>query len=285
MLTRFVIPACALVLALFAGCGPGNEEMLPAPPVLPAAAAPDPQALFDRWKAIVMDPEKARGGMAHVEVALQLSLTAPQYVDKMIDMLTDPAVQPESRFLVLNSLEAAHTPESYPRLLALTKPEVDPAVRAGIVMVLKNALDTAVTARLQELTNDPERRVRMAALMVLSEKGDKAMRAALQQYYFTEGLPREHRARMLHSLGLAPEASDLKVFSAAANDATLPDESRLVAVNGLVLVGDPAGIPALEQCAASAMPQLKDAAENAAKELAAKAGAATPPAPASGAAQ
>ena len=277
MSKRDVVLLGAVTAMMLAGCGPRDEGQLPAP-ALPTAVSATPQALFDNWKAIVMAPEKAKGSMSHVELALQLSMQEPEFVDKMIDLLVDPATGQESRFLILNSLEAAQTPESYPRLLTLTQPEIEPSLRAGVVLMLKNSIDPLVIERLRELTKDPERRVRMAALMVLSEKGEKEMRSALQEYYFADGLPKEHRARILHSLGLAPEASDLKVFAAAANDAELPDESRLVGINGLGVIGDPAGVAPLEQCAAGATaPAVKEAAEKVAKALREKPGPAPAP--------
>ena len=278
MVKRLCISLGVTVFALLTGCGPSDpsQSQGPVTPVVPAAAPSDPKALFEAWKANVLNPNRADGDMSHIDAALQLSMKAPEYLDKMIDVLADPATPPKSRFVILNSLEAAQTPQSYPRLLELTKPEVDPVLRTGVVIMLKNSDDPNVTARLRELANDPERRVRMAAMVVLSEKGDKEMRSALQQYYFTDGLPSEHRARIVVSLGVAPESSDLKVFAAAANDATIPDESRTFALNALARIGGPEGLAAIQQCASgNNSPALKSAAEKAAA-VAQKAGAPAP---------
>ena len=270
MLMRALVLSIVFVFVVLSGCNPGDDAPVPAPitPAFPSAMPTDPQAMFDQWKDIISNPEKVDSSMMHAQLAMELRNREPVFIEKMVDLLVDPATKPESRYLILSSLEVAQTPALYPRLLDLTKTEVEPSLRAGVVLMLKNADDPAVSARLRELTNDPERRVRLAALMALSEKGDAATRATLQEYYFTEGLPPEHRARIVLSLAIAPEATDTRVFTAALNDATLDDLPRLNSTGALGRIGDPAGIAPLKQCAdGDNSPELKQAAANAAKYI------------------
>ena len=273
----------ALVLTL--GCKPGADSPAPAPitPAFPTAAPADPQAMFDQWKDLVTHPEKIGGGVKHGQLAWELTEREPKYADKMIDMLVDPATTPESRFLILNSIEVARIPSTYPRLLDLTKPEVDPGLRTAVVIMFKNISDPTVDARLRELTNDPERRVRLAALLVLSGRGDTEMRSALHEYYFTDGLPPEHRSQIVQSLALTPGPGDVKVLGAAVNDATLAEGPRLLSIATLAQIGEPTAIPQLQQCAdADNSPTLKEAAANAIKALTGKLGAGAASAPPSG---
>ncbi|MCC6794068.1 MAG: HEAT repeat domain-containing protein [Candidatus Hydrogenedentes bacterium] len=263
------------------GCKP-SEGPAPAPvtPAFPKPAQVDPQKAFDQWKALVTDPEAAKTGSVHIQLAADLKERAPELVPQMVDLMLDPATTPESRFLIMNSLEVAQTPELYPRLLDLTKPEVDPSIRTGVVIMLKNATEPSVVARIRELVNDPERRVKLAAMMVLSETGDKPARAVLQEYYFTEGLPAEHRARIVQSLALTPEAGDLKVLTTAVTDATLGEEARLVATGAIGRVGDSAGLPALDQVAqGNDSAELKKWAASAAKVIRDKAASSSAPTP------
>lgn len=251
------------------GCNPPDADNAPLPvmPAIPAAIPSDPSAMFAQWKETVSKPDKLGTSMAHVELALALHDKAPEYVGKMVDLLVDPATSPQTRQIIWISLEVAQTPEVIPRLLDLTKPEVDAAIRTEAVIMLKTVSDPAVSTRLHELTKDPERRVRMAAIMMLSEGGDKDMRAALQDYYFTEDLPVEHRDRIVQSLALNPDSSDIKVYGAAANDALLPEFSRRVAVGGLGRLAEPACLEPLQQCVnnGDTPPQLKEEAAYAVK--------------------
>jgi hypothetical protein len=115
--------------------------------------------------------------------------------------------------------------------------------------------------------------VKLAATMVLSETGDKEARTALQAYYFTDGLPAEHRARIVQSLALAPEIDDLKVLTTALGDAAIGEEARLVATGAIGSVGDPAGLPALDQVAqGDESAELKKWAASAAKFIRDKSG-------------
>ncbi len=267
------IAGVAIGLAL-CGCKP-SEGPAPAPvtPAFPQPTQVDPQKAFDQWKALVTNPEAARTGSVHIQLAAALKERAPELIPKMVDLMLDPATQPESRFLILNSLEVAQTPELYPRLLDLTKPEVDPSIRSGVVIMLKTSTEPAVIARIRELVNDPERRVKLAAMMVLSETGDKESRTALQEYYFTDGLPAEHRARIVQSLALTPETSDLKVLTTALGDAAIGEEARLVATGAIGRVADPSGLAALDQIAqGNESADLKKWAASAAKVIREKSG-------------
>lgn len=269
MTARVLCIACVVIGLALCGCKP-SEGPAPAPvtPTFPQPTQVDPQKAFDQWKALVLNPEAAKTGSVHIQLAADLKERAPDLIPQMVDLLLDPATQPESRFLILNSLEVAQTPELYPRLLDLTKPEVDPSVRTGVVIMLKTATEPTVVARIRELVNDPERRVKLAAMMVLSETGDKAVRAALQEYYFSDGLPAEHRSRIVQSLALTPEAGDLKVLTVALGDATLGEEARLVATGAIGRVGDPAGLDALDQIAqGNDSAELKKWAASAAKVI------------------
>lgn len=262
------VAGVAIGLAL-CGCKP-SEGPAPAPvtPAFPKPAQVDPQKAFDQWKALVTNPEAAKTGSVHIQLAADLKERAPELVPKMVDLMLDPTTTPESRFLILNSLEVAQTPALYPRLLDLTKPEVDPSIRTGVVIMLKSATEPSVVARIRELVDDPERRVKLAAMMVLSETGDKPARTALREYYFTEGLPAEHRARIVQSLALTPEAEDLKVLTTAVTDPALGEEARLVATGAIGRVGDPAGLPALDQIAQGTdSDELKKWAASAAKVI------------------
>jgi len=243
----YIFAACILTLS---GC----DSSTPAPPTagpVPGAqnAAPKPtdaQALFDRWKMVVTDPQINAQGSEHLAITSQLVNTAPEMLDKMIDLLVDPATQPVSQYMIVDCLGFAQNAKLHPRLLTLTEPGTDPIIRTHVTTILARSIDPHIVDRVRLLANDPERRVKLAALSGLTEAGDSASRELLREYYFTEGLPPEHRARLVEALSAAPHASCLDVFTHAAQDATLPENFRIAAVRSLGRLADPAALPALE---------------------------------------
>lgn len=269
-IVRSVSAACFVaVILVLAGCGEPSPAAPPSGSVdAPVPLTAEPQVLFDRWKVLVANPNVGNNRNEMYAIATQLTNRAPEYIDKMIDVLLDPATSQEGRFAVLDSIRLGLQPQLYPRLLTLTEPGVDPAIRAQVIIVLANTGDPAVAERLKQLKDDPERRVRLAALCALTESGDADARQVLREYYGTEGLPAPYRGRMVESLALMPESGDLPVFVAAVREDGLDVTARIMAVGALGRLADTQALPALEAVAASNAPaELKEIAASAANNI------------------
>lgn len=256
-------------IAVMTGCDSGTHTSTPAqtgpgtvaPPSMPA----HPAALYERWKEVVTNPEGNAQTTEHLAITHQLLNTAPETLDKMVDLLIDPTTKPESKFMILDCLGFAQTPELQPRLLSLVEPQVDPVIRTQVTMILARSTDPKIVARVRELVNDPERRVKLAALSGLTETGDVESHAQLREYFFTEGLPPEHRARAVQALSVSPEKEDLKVFLEAVQQKDMAEPHRITAVKAIGRLADETAVSTLETVAedAETPEQLKQLATSA----------------------
>jgi HEAT repeat protein len=209
----------------------------------------DSEGVYAEWNEIIANPEKNTNTNRHQMLALTLAAQAPEKLHRMVDLLTDPGTAPESKLLIFSSLEAVLNPELVAQLLELTKPEVDPSVRAGVTMVLAQSGDPAVEERFRELMADDDRRVRFAALNALVMHGDEDARTKLRDMYFEEDTPAPFRERIALTFGMGPQSGDTEVLADAALDERVPEDVRAVVVTGLAMLADPASLPVLQQIA------------------------------------
>jgi HEAT repeat protein len=216
---------------------------------------PDPEAIFEEWKTLVANPGAHQDDLRCQVLAAMLAAQAPDRLNAMVDMLTDPATMPKSKLTILFSLENVLNPELTARLLDLTKAEIDGSVRSGVTMLLARSDDPAVLARLRELQNDEDRRVRLGALNALTFRGDEEARARLREMYFEEDLPAPFKERIALTFGMLPESEDAIVLSDAANLETLGDDTRMAVVGALALLQDESALPALRACAEGNYPE------------------------------
>jgi HEAT repeat protein len=182
-------------------------------------------------------------------LAVVLAAQSPEKLHVMVDLLTDPETTPESKLMIFSSLEPVLNPEVVAQLLDLTNLEVDPSVRAGVTMLLAQSGDPVVEERFRELTVDEDRRVRFAALNALVMHGDDDARASLRDMYFEEDTPPPFRERIALTFGMGPQSGDTEVLADAALREDLTEDVRTVVVTGLAMLGDPASLPVLQQCA------------------------------------
>ncbi len=277
-------------LAVLVGCDSSAPPSAPAPivptaPVVPTAPAmpTDPQAMYDRWKAIVTNPAENAQSLEAFNLAAELSKSSPELVDKMVDLLVDPTTSQDSRYMIMTCLDAAYSPNLLPRMLTLVEPGVDPVIRTLVTINLTRLNDPQAQEKVRQLVNDPERRVKLAALSGLVEMGDQDSRKVLQEYYFTEGLPAEYRGRIVHVLSTMPQASEAPLYIAALQDGTVDEASRLLAVSAVGRMGEVSALPALEAVANDAaspeeLKKIAASAVNVIKEKAGQSSASTAPA-------
>jgi len=231
------------------GCGEGTVPSAAPESVASFPAAPDPDALFEEWKTLIARPGEGQNDTRCQVLAAMLAAQAPERLDSMVDLLTSPATEPESKLAILFSLEGVLNPELVRRLLELTQPDVDGTVRSGVTLLLARSGDPAVEARFRELRDDSDRRVRLAALNALTLHGDEEARARLREMYFEADLPAPFKERIALTFGMAPQAEDALVLSDAAGLETLANDSRVTVVGALAFLKDPETLPALRACA------------------------------------
>ncbi len=238
------------VCMVLPGCGEsGNDTVAPTEESVTQATEPDADALFAEWKRAIAEPADSPNSSQHQMLATVVVSKDPEKAGDMVDLLTDPETSPESMLRILASLEVLLNPDITQQLLSLTEPDVDPAVRSGVTMLLAQAQDPVVVERFRELKEDPERRVRFAALNALMIHGDPEARAALREMYFEVDTPQPFRERIALTFGLSPEGDDVPLLADAAQREDMPEDVVAVIVAALAMSGDPAALPALAHCA------------------------------------
>ena len=246
-----ILMACAGIF----GCG--EKADLPVLPedTLSSPVAAGPDAILAEWKTLIANPEEHQNDPRCQVLTAMLAAQAPERLNTMVDLLTDPATKPESKLVILFSLESVLTPELVARLLELTQPEVDGTVRSGVTMLLARSADPAVDARFRELQDDEDRRVRLAALNALTLHGDEDARARLREMYFEEDTPAPFKERIALTFGMMPQTGDVGVLSDAASFETLGNDTRTAVVSALAVLGEPEALPALRACADGEYPE------------------------------
>lgn len=255
------------LLAVLMSCGqssdlPNTRQVSGAggPPIQPKS----PEALMQDWLAVVNNADVNDPRNDHVMLAVRIANDAPQMVGEMVELLFEPDRSIQSKMLILNALEVVQDSTHTPRLIALTGPEVDPALRASVAMMLGRSDEESVKECLIRLKSDPERRVRLAALNSLTMQGDHEARKALYDMYLQPETPASYRGRIAFTLAMAPEPGDIQVLCAAAPDAEIELNTRIQAAAALGRLGDAAALPALEKCAEPGSPEeLRDLARHA----------------------
>lgn len=258
---RFIAIIAGISVTAVLGCNPGGQ-----PSATPGAE--DAQALFNEWKSLVDNAEVNKENRRYLEVAEKLATTDPAVFKQIVDVIADPATTPDGRVMALTSLNGRITPEMLPTLLKLTQPEVDSSTRAGVVMLLSSVRSPEGDARIRELINDPNRRVKFAATVGLVGQGDTEARKIARDLYFEPDLPSQYRERIAFTLAQEPKPEDSKVLCEAASENSFSPLSRTMAISALVNLGDVSAIPSLEKCLEGESPQeIKDLARDAVASL------------------
>ncbi|MBX7257714.1 MAG: HEAT repeat domain-containing protein [Candidatus Hydrogenedentes bacterium] len=253
------ILACFLTIIsiLATGCGQGGSTSTLSP-------GSDPQSLFAEWKALVDNPEANMNTNRYIELAAQMSMTAPEMLNKIVDVIADPATKPETRAMALGSLNGFVKKDMVPRLLQLTDASLESSTRAGVIILLSPVQLPECEARFRELVNDPDKRVKFAANVALAERGDAEARKVIQAEYFEPNIPAQYKERIAFTLAQTPQPGDQKVLAEAAAESAFSPMCRAMAISSLVNLGDPSVIPSLEKCLVSEGPQeVKDLARDA----------------------
>ncbi|MCC6697032.1 MAG: HEAT repeat domain-containing protein [Candidatus Hydrogenedentes bacterium] len=247
--------ACAVV-AIVAACGCGSGGLPgPAAPEGPGDAGANPQALLDEWKGLIGDPEANLNNPRLVALASMLAVQSPGLLNVMVDMLVDPATKPQSKLMILSSLEAVLDPALVPRLLQLTEPGVDPVVRSGVTMLLANARTPEVAGRLTELSQDEDSRVRLAALNGMVLQGNAEARDSLRAWFLEADTPQPFRERIALTLSMQPAHGDSPVLAKALGDTAIDPGTRMIIAGALSTLADPEAVQALKDCTQSDAPE------------------------------
>jgi hypothetical protein len=245
-----------LCSALVAGCIPTAPDetpvaSVPSTPAKPASASYKPgeqvvvpsfqeeplpdtaEGLVAEWKKLTGDPAMNHIMMLRpVQLAGALAKKGDHALDPILDVLADPASDPRQKVLVVQSLSPHITPAYLPRLTELLKSSEDDTVRACATMLVAQLKGGEETALLAGLKDDPDRRVRLSAIVGLTRRGDAQSRQALRDWYATPEATHDEKTQIIATLLQDPVHDDFALLGNAAFDPTTDSYQQ----NNLVLL-------------------------------------------------
>ncbi len=255
------IPAlCAAVFVLACwGCRPDVQP--------PAASSPEEK--HRQWLALADVPVENLDYSAAVMLGEQLA--AEDRLDLIFTTLGDASANPKAKLLAVVSLTPLLRPEMTSQLAALTESAREATTRACAAKLLGFIDDDGARARLRELMHDPERRVRVSAMLMLARAHDASAVEALPTLWADPETNAAERVELVLSLPDEGSARFEGIYKDAALDHALDPEIRMRSVTALGEIGNPGAAAVLERCAAEdPVPAVREMARSAADAIAAR---------------
>ena len=182
-------------------------------------------------------------------LAERLAQFGPDALMPMADVLADAASTPYTKAFASMGLCYLADPRLLPKLLPLVKPEKDVTTRVCATSVLANIPGAEAEAALNELKTDKDRQVRFHALRGLAVRS-AAGHTALADVWKQPDTTLAERNQILSVLSSGAAASDSQaLFQEAMRDTTLPEDTRLFAIQILGRVGAKDLLPSVNECA------------------------------------
>jgi len=151
--------------------------------------------------------------MRHTEIGRLLASRGPESLTPILDVIADPESTPDLKVFATETVVNEMRPPYLERLKTLTGKSHDATTRACATMLLAQMKDTEVTTELVGLAEDAERRVKMAAMVGLAQRGRDDMRQRIVDMYWDEGVTQAERERIVRSILENPAEKDFKILS------------------------------------------------------------------------
>ncbi len=275
MLLRTIICICAgaLFAAFLGGCG--GPQQVPQPD----SALPAPESETTLEELMLAWNELAKADFMELDVSRAMMLVermvalGPDGLAALLDLLGEETTPPVAKVLVVMSITPFIQLEHGPRLMELTQSDRETTTRTCATHLLGFVNTPEVEARLRELSQDPERRVRVEALLVRMMWGDQAALAKARDVWRDPETNERERTQLLLVIPEAEAAQFVDLYTEALSHPDLEPVSLERAVSVLGRAGALSAVPALRACAASetADPNLRTLANSAAEAIVARA--------------
>ncbi len=248
---------CTAVLAalIMIGCS-GDDDTIP--PLDDLDDPTDADVVFSQWQTLAEAPADE----LDFEQAMQyaMALAEAHELDRFLQVLGDKAASPKAKVLAVVSLSPFLSHEMVEPVVALTQPAHDITTRASATKLLGTMLlpqmrppaaegmitppteeDLAqVRARLHELAEDDEHKVRFTAATLLARTMDEGALDQLVTLWNDEATDTNERMELVYSLPPESGGTFTEIFQQAAKDPALDPEVRQRAVMELGFTNDPA---------------------------------------------
>lgn len=237
---RLGLGLCLAGMITWAGCGGGADN--------------SPEGLVAQFKAVadaaLEDIHKQADMPKAIEITRQLAATGPGGIDKLLDVLADPATDPRTMMLVTICVKNVLTPENFPRLLALSGPENNVNTRVNAAHLVSSFQDEALTKRAKELLQDPEPRVRLAIFQTELLRGTPEALGMVDALWADPATPLNDRVQIVLGLPEQHVAAHLPIFREALPNDKLAPPARARAILVLGRHGSAEDLVLLETAAA-----------------------------------
>lgn len=245
---------CALLLALvLPGLGCGGTP--------PETRETTVEEYLDRWFLA------AAGGSANLDLATATAITDtlirrdPRNLQLFFNILADDATDPVAKLLAMLCLMPYLDPDMTPLIVEMTQPGFETTTRACAAHMLGVLDSRTAEARLRELLEDPERRVRMAAALVLLTRDDEEILAQVETFWADPETTDPEREQMVLVLLGREHAEFLGIYEEAARIPDLSPAARERIIEFLGRHGQASSIAALDALA-------EEAAESSIRDMA-----------------
>ncbi|MBI5095169.1 MAG: hypothetical protein HZB26_22380 [Candidatus Hydrogenedentes bacterium] len=263
--------ALGVALSFVAACipsGPNAKSGNEAQPAGPGASAPQGEIqaadaqpaksapeLLQEWNTLAEAGETHLSNPRPREIGMELKKLGPEHLTPILDVLGDPNSKPGAKALAMISLRAVATPDMAERLKAMCKPDQDGTMRACAADLLSHIPNADTMAFLKTLTNDPEKRVRVASLIGLVGNGDADSRKGLIELYREADTNPRQKAAIILTVTDTASVADLPALSEAVADAALDVDTRKRVALVLGRIGDESVVEALTKCTDAPAPE------------------------------
>lgn len=270
---RFHRVGGGLLIAVLASCIPSEPDSTkPAEEQLVRTlASKTADELMREWFDLAKDPKAQLGQPRPIQIGIELSNLGPAHLMPLLDVVGDPNSTPGAKVLAVMSLRAVIQPDMASRLQTMTAAGNDATMRACAVDLLSVLPSPDLASVLKSLTDDPEKRVRLAALLGLARRNDADARAGLTALYRAADTTISERSAILLAISDTAQTSDFPLLAEGVADETIDAQTRVSAASALGRVGDSSVVEALTKCTGDAVAQeLREMAQAAIQAIQAR---------------
>jgi HEAT repeat protein len=225
---------------------PGDEFV---DDTFPQAPLDDADALIEEWHSVVADPDKPARELRLQKIGLPLINLGPEACQPLIDIMADDFEDPMVRYYAMLTLEEWIMPHFFEVLKPLVAPDKDETARSFGAYLL-GLLETSETIPvLEELVEDPNRRVQFGAELGLARMRHDHYEDLLLESYRAEGTPGPERTAIAFMFAERMDPLMTDFYIEAAGDATLDGDARGECLKALSLIADPSTLPEIQAIA------------------------------------
>lgn len=243
----------------------GNKQPAQQDGIPEGKAVATPEQLLDIWDQLVALPkEQVNFELAH-GVAEDIATRGAEGIAPLLRKLDVPAPTPQMVVLSLGVLRKHIKPEHEALLIELAGPEKSKATRTVAIDLLGSIETPTATAKLAELSNDPDAMIAVVAYIAHLPTGDAAFVERINSFWDNPAVHDSFRQELMRRL---PEAHTLLAVGpmcATVTRVDWPTDVRQRVIGLLGFVNDPRAAEALKQAAeTNPEPELREYAAKAA---------------------